>query len=134
MPENPNPFAGTARCGARTRAGTPCQGPAITGSGRCRMHGGAGSGAPGGNVNAFTDGFYRADAKEHRRRMNAFIRAMTEQVEMYEALGRRGGAPEAVTPPSLPDPGYEVRSDRYTGRPAPHPSGSRSTDRRNSPS
>ena len=28
------------RCGAKTRAGTPCRGPAIRGRARCRMHGG----------------------------------------------------------------------------------------------
>ena len=34
------------RCGARTRLGTPCQGPATKGRRRCRLHGGAkGSGA-----------------------------------------------------------------------------------------
>ena len=31
------------RCGARTRAGTPCQSPAM-GNGRCRMHGGTSTG------------------------------------------------------------------------------------------
>lgn len=31
------------RCGARTRACTPCQGPAMP-NGRCRMHGGASTG------------------------------------------------------------------------------------------
>lgn len=31
------------RCGARTRAGTPCQSPAMS-NGRCRMHGGASTG------------------------------------------------------------------------------------------
>src|SRR4051794_14459244 len=35
------------RCGARTRRGSPCKGPAVQGKHRCRMHGGAyGSGAP----------------------------------------------------------------------------------------
>jgi hypothetical protein len=32
------------RCGARTRAGTPCRAPAMK-NGRCRMHGGASTGA-----------------------------------------------------------------------------------------
>jgi hypothetical protein len=32
------------RCGARTRRCTPCAGPAMT-NGRCRMHGGASTGA-----------------------------------------------------------------------------------------
>jgi hypothetical protein len=31
------------RCGARTRACTPCKGPAMA-NGRCRMHGGASTG------------------------------------------------------------------------------------------
>ena len=40
------------RCLARTRRGTPCQSPAVTGKTRCRMHGGAaGSGAPKGRRN-----------------------------------------------------------------------------------
>ena len=33
------------RCGAKTRAGTPCQNPAVTGKARCRMHGGKSTGA-----------------------------------------------------------------------------------------
>ena len=32
-----------ARCGARTRAGTPCRSPAMR-NGRCRMHGGLSTG------------------------------------------------------------------------------------------
>ena len=35
--------AGAARCGARTRGGSPCQGPVMP-NGRCRMHGGASTG------------------------------------------------------------------------------------------
>ncbi len=39
------------RCGARTRAGSPCRSPA-TPKGRCRLHGGAkGSGGPEGPRN-----------------------------------------------------------------------------------
>ena len=33
------------RCGAKTRAGTPCKNPAVTGKARCRMHGGKSTGA-----------------------------------------------------------------------------------------
>ena len=36
------------RCGARTRAGTACQRPAIRGRKRCRLHGGLSPGAPRG--------------------------------------------------------------------------------------
>ena len=89
MPDNPDPFAAAARCGARTRTGTPCRAPAVRGGGRCRMHGGAGSGAPADNRNAFKDGFYRAEARTRRRDMNAFIRRMTEQVEVLEGMDRR---------------------------------------------
>src|ERR1035438_762251 len=39
-PGNPN---NAPRCGARTRRGTPCEGPAMR-NGRCRMHGGASTG------------------------------------------------------------------------------------------
>ncbi|WP_162136956.1 HGGxSTG domain-containing protein [Magnetospirillum molischianum] len=38
------------RCGAKTRAGTPCQSPAMA-NGRCRMHGGTSPGAPKGEAN-----------------------------------------------------------------------------------
>ena len=33
------------RCGAKTRAGTPCKNPAVRGRRRCRMHGGRSTGA-----------------------------------------------------------------------------------------
>jgi hypothetical protein len=32
--------ASAPRCGAKTRAGTPCRGPAVHGRKRCRRHGG----------------------------------------------------------------------------------------------
>lgn len=47
------PIMQSARCGAKTRAGAPCQAPATQGKARCRMHGGVnGSGVPKGNKNA----------------------------------------------------------------------------------
>jgi hypothetical protein len=46
------------RCGAKTRSGRPCPNHPFTGATRCRMHGGKGSGAPKGNQNAVTHGFY----------------------------------------------------------------------------
>ena len=42
MPRKPNPFQ--RRCGAKTKAGTPCRQWAVRGRTRCRMHGG---GSPG---------------------------------------------------------------------------------------
>jgi hypothetical protein len=62
------------RCGALTRAGTPCKGPAMP-NGRCRMHGGASTGprTPEGLqriVKARTvHGRYGAEMRELRRLM-----------------------------------------------------------------
>ncbi|WP_349775530.1 HGGxSTG domain-containing protein [Methylocystis echinoides] len=47
-PMRKSPMLMSPRCGAKTRAGTPCQSPAIA-NGRCRMHGGTNPGAPKGN-------------------------------------------------------------------------------------
>lgn len=49
------------KCGATTRAGTPCQqkagwGTDHVGEGRCKLHGGASTGAPKRNTNAVTTG------------------------------------------------------------------------------
>jgi len=70
------------RCGARTRRGTPCQAPAVSGKKRCRMHGGAkGSGAPKGNRNALKHGLHTAEAREMKRRIRALIRRSNEIIE-----------------------------------------------------
>jgi len=64
------------RCGARTRASTPCKGPAMP-NGRCGMHGGASTGprTPDGLqriVKARTvHGAYGAEMRELRRLMRA---------------------------------------------------------------
>ncbi|WP_319936768.1 HGGxSTG domain-containing protein [Thermohalobaculum sediminis] len=71
------------RCGARTRRGSQCQSPAMT-NGRCRMHGGASSGAPPGNQNALKHGHYRAENIAQRRRASAFLRAMAKLVLTLE--------------------------------------------------
>lgn len=64
------------RCGAKTRQGTPCRAPAVAGRRRCRMHGGAaGSGAPLGNRNAVTHGFYTEEARAARAEQKALLRA-----------------------------------------------------------
>ena len=62
------------RCGAKTRAGTPCQAPAVNGKRRCRMHGGAaGSGAPAGNQNALKHGMYSRDTLEFKKHMRKLL-------------------------------------------------------------
>ena len=63
------------RCGAKTRAETPCKAPVVTGKKRCRMHGGAaGSGAPKGNRNAFKTGLHAKEEKERRRYIRELMR------------------------------------------------------------
>lgn len=73
------------RCGAQTRAGTPCRAPAVGGKKRCRMHGGAhGSGAPLGNRNAFKHGEYGREAVLGRQAVQNLLR---EARELLDAMG-----------------------------------------------
>ena len=68
-PGDPN---SAPRCGAKTRGGRPCKGPAMA-NGRCRMHGGASTGprTPEGLERArrarWKHGLYSAQAKAARR-------------------------------------------------------------------
>ncbi|WP_354202361.1 HGGxSTG domain-containing protein [Bradyrhizobium sp. JR4.1] len=56
------------RCGARNRAGRPCECPAIRGRERCRLHGGRSPGAPEGHANGmYRDGNFTAEAVSERR-------------------------------------------------------------------
>ena len=56
------------RCGARSRAGTQCQAPALRGRQRCRLHGGWSTGAPRGPQNGnFKTGTSTIEAIEERR-------------------------------------------------------------------
>ena len=67
----PMPMRRSARCGARTRSGTP-----PVANGRCRMHGGKSPGSRIGNANARKHGRYGAAAIAKRREVAALIRAM----------------------------------------------------------
>ncbi|NKB54110.1 MAG: hypothetical protein GKR97_18180 [Rhizobiaceae bacterium] len=70
------------RCGAKTRAGTLCQSPAVSGKKRCRMHGGAkGSGAPKGNQNALKHGLYTAEARAFNKHVQELLRKGREHLE-----------------------------------------------------
>jgi hypothetical protein len=74
-PRNIGPMLDSLRCGARTRAGTPCRSPAVRGGMRCRMHGGgAASGALPGNTNALSHGLHTRDAVEERRQVQDLMR------------------------------------------------------------
>jgi len=66
-------FMDAPRRGAKTRKGTPCKSPAMK-NGRCRMHGGASTGAPKGNKNAFKHGRYSTEAAAERRAVRDLIR------------------------------------------------------------
>jgi glucans biosynthesis protein len=71
------------RCGARTRAGSPCQRLPVRGKKRCRLHGGASPGAPRGAKNPnFKTGEWTREAIEERR----WIR------EMVRMFAKAGGA------------------------------------------
>jgi len=74
---NPSPTTGpmlaSPRCGATTRSGDPCRSPAVRGKQRCRMHGGARSGAPLANQNARKHGLFTADAIAERRQIRALL-------------------------------------------------------------
>ena len=64
---NTGPMLMSPRCGAKTRMGTCCRSPAVSGKNRCRMHGGAkGSGAPQSNRNALKHGSYTKEALQRR--------------------------------------------------------------------
>jgi hypothetical protein len=66
----------TPRCNARTRAGTPCQCPAIRGRKRCRLHGGLSPGAPKGSQNGnYTNGDWTKKALEERRWVRDLVRS-----------------------------------------------------------
>ncbi|WP_396605005.1 HGGxSTG domain-containing protein [Bradyrhizobium sp. YCK136] len=63
------------RCGAKTRAGTPCQSPAIRGRARCRIHGGLSPGAPRVERNGnFKSGYWTAESMEERRWIKEILR------------------------------------------------------------
>jgi uncharacterized protein YjcR len=68
MSNNPKHKNVEIKCFARTRRGTLCQVPRVTGKKRCRMHGGTSDGAPKGNKNAFKHGRYSKVIIENRKR------------------------------------------------------------------
>jgi hypothetical protein len=86
--QEPEQLRQAARFGARTRSGTPCRSPAVTGRRRCRMHGGAaGSGGPKGPRNGnYKHGRYTAEVIASRRWLRQCIlavRALTNSPEHH---------------------------------------------------
>jgi hypothetical protein len=67
------------KCGARTRAGTPCQRPAIRGRTRCRLHGGLSPGAPRGRKNGnFKSGDWTTEAIEERKWLRSLVQSFAK--------------------------------------------------------
>ena len=88
---NVGPMQAVPRCGARTRSGAPCRSPCVTGSARCRMHGGKGSGAPRGNRNAFRHGCYSAEMLANNAAVRTFMRHVELRLqEIAERRARQG--------------------------------------------
>ncbi|WP_297563015.1 HGGxSTG domain-containing protein [Nitratireductor sp.] len=75
------------RCGARTRRGTPCQKPVLSGKKRCQLHGGR-AGAPCGEKNGnFKSGQYTKEALKAHKDAMARLRALVHlgrQVGMFD--------------------------------------------------
>jgi hypothetical protein len=66
---------GAPRCGTKTRAGSPCERPALRGRGRCRLHGGLSGGAPRGVKNGnYRTGDWTAEAVEERKWLRSVVR------------------------------------------------------------
>jgi len=83
-PRNTGPMQQSLRCGAKTRRGTECQAPAVSGKKRCRMHGGAhGSGAQPGNQNALKHGHYSRRSKAFRKHVAALVKSSTDLLDEF---------------------------------------------------
>jgi hypothetical protein len=64
-----------SRCGAKTKAGSPCRRPPAHGRKRCRLHGGLSPGAPRGSRNGnYTNGEWTAEAVEERQWLRSLVR------------------------------------------------------------
>jgi hypothetical protein len=90
LSEEPESFRNTPRCGAKTRAGTPCRSPSVAGLKRCRMHGGAkGSGGPKGTRNGnYKHGRYTAEATAARQWLRQKIRDTKALIRALRDPGR----------------------------------------------
>lgn len=68
------PFMHSVRCGAKTRRGTPCKSPSVSGRKKCRMHGGTNKGAPKGNKNAMSHGQTTSKVKAVRKAVRHMLK------------------------------------------------------------
>ena len=94
--KNGNPMGDPStapRCGARTRSGAPCKGPAMH-NGRCRMHGGTSTGPrtkrglANSSVANWKHGLYSAKARVEAKLLRQFLRKCREQCREMTASGK----------------------------------------------
>jgi len=82
------------RCGARTRAGVPCRSPAMA-NGRCRMHGGASTGATSAEGKAriraavLQHGLFTAEARQELREDRAKVGTLRALIATLRPLIRK---------------------------------------------
>ena len=87
----PGDLSKAKRCGARTRSGKPCRGPAMA-NGRCRMHGGPSTGprTPEGKERlrkaSWKHGRYSAATIAERRRTAAARRELRDLIRSLQEL------------------------------------------------
>lgn len=117
------------RCGARTRSGCPCRGPAVHGGLRCRMHGGHSTGprtAAGlarSRTARLTHGGYSEAARAQARYRITLLRRSGVFLEVVRCLkwlpaalaSRVLEAPELASPPP-PTGGLSEKADRELRR------------------
>ena len=72
------------RCGARTRRGTACLKPALSGKNRCQLHGGKSTGVKGAHNGNYRHGRYTNEAIANRRAANVRVRGLIREAK---ALG-----------------------------------------------
>jgi len=101
------------RCGAKTRKGTPCQGPAMK-NGRCRMHGGASTGprTPEGLARSrrarWKHGGRSAEAISLRRALAAIERESRQRAQEWRALSPESRGRTGVSTLSNPQGGEHL--------------------------
>ena len=71
-------------CGAKTRHGTACLKPALSGKNRCQLHGGKSTGIKGAHNGNYRHGRYTKEAIANRRAANVRVQGLIREAK---ALG-----------------------------------------------
>ena len=72
------------RCGAKTRRGTACLKPALSGKNRCQLHGGRSTGVKGERNGNYRHGRFTKATIANRRHANVRVRGLIREAK---ALG-----------------------------------------------